>query len=423
MVLASASRLLDLATDEQTTPALLAQIAVEGEPLATTMTGSDGEVADLRTLDTTDAYTRDLDRVRDSWTVTVADTGPPVDSLEPTLVLIVGGALGILIGGLVWNLGRNRYTAVALARTAVADLERTEHQFRALVQNLSDLIVVTDERWHATYVSPSVQTLLGYTVREVQGSSVMDAVHPEDHAILRNSVRGSATAPVELRLRHRNGEFRLFEGSIINLLDDEAVKGFVCTAHDVTERKSKQDRLAHDATHDPLTGLPNRVLLLDRLGHALSRSERDGTLVAVMFLDLDDFKIINDSLGHSAGDQVLIDVAGRLRAAARSSDTVARYGGDEFVIVCEDISGRPEAEAVAHRLRDHICEPLEVGAHQRHIGTSIGVVLAAGGQGTPDGLVRQADAAMYRAKQDEDHPIEVIDSTLVSEPSEPATVD
>ena len=163
---------------------------------------------------------------------------------------------------------------------------------------------------------------------------------------------------VELqRIRtHRNqgkdGRYRWYQGSVTDLSDDPAVEGLVLTAHDVTAQKAIEDRLAHQATHDPLTRLPNRVIVNDRLGHALARGRRDGSRAAAIFLDIDEFKRINDTWGHAAGDELLREVAHRVQRAARAADTVGRYGGDEFVVICEDLPSVADALLVAERIRD-----------------------------------------------------------------------
>jgi len=165
------------------------------------------------------------------------------------------------------------------------------------------------------------------------------------------------------------------------------------------ERKRGELRLAHQALHDRLSGLPNRELLLDRIETALARSERSGRLMAVMFLDLDRFKTVNDSLGHQAGDELLVALADRLRALTRPTDTVARFGGDEFVVLCEELHGGEEAALVAERLRAKLSEPLVLRDRELYVSVSIGIAFA-GGCSSAEELIQQADAAMYRAKQE-----------------------
>ncbi|MBA2349215.1 MAG: EAL domain-containing protein [Solirubrobacterales bacterium] len=165
------------------------------------------------------------------------------------------------------------------------------------------------------------------------------------------------------------------------------------------ERKRAEVELAHQALHDGLTGLPNRALLLDRLGQALARLGRSGTSVAVLFCDLDRFKVINDSLGHAAGDQLLTDVARRLEEVLRTGDTAARFGGDEFVVLCEDIEGERHAVLVAERIARRLSEPFLLGEDQVHVRVSVGIAVTDRPTARPESLVRDADAAMYRAKE------------------------
>jgi diguanylate cyclase (GGDEF)-like protein len=202
-------------------------------------------------------------------------------------------------------------------------------------------------------------------------------------------------------MRHSDGGYRSFDVVVANRLDDPAIGGLVLTGHDVTDRVEQADRLSHDATHDALTGLPNRALLHDRLQHALVRAARSGGGVAVVFGDLDGFKAVNDRLGHLAGDELLAAVARRLRAAARASDTVGRYAGDEFLVICEDVDGPAAARLVAERLHSAVVGALEVagpgGRQAVDVAISLGVAVAEPGE-SAESLVDRADRAMYRAK-------------------------
>jgi diguanylate cyclase (GGDEF)-like protein len=169
---------------------------------------------------------------------------------------------------------------------------------------------------------------------------------------------------------------------------------------DITERKALEEQLTHQALHDALTGLPNRALFVDRLKQALSRAERQSTKVAVLFMDLDNFKVINDSLGHEAGDELLVGVSKRLLRCLRPEDTAARLGGDEFVVLLEDLVDTGEAMRVAERIMSGLRAPFALGGRQTFVSASVGIGLSDSGKDQPAELLRDADAAMYKAKQD-----------------------
>src|SRR3954465_12126815 len=166
-----------------------------------------------------------------------------------------------------------------------------------------------------------------------------------------------------------------------------------------TDPDDGQDGLAHRVLHDPLTDLPNRTLFLDRLALALARLRRQQTSIAVLFIDLDNFKVVNDSLGHNAGDRLLVELGGRLRHAIRPSDTIARFGGDEFVVLCEDIKEARDAIVVGQRIVDATSPPFELEGREMFVTASVGVALALDPEATPETLLRDADVAMYRAKE------------------------
>ena len=196
---------------------------------------------------------------------------------------------------------------------------------------------------------------------------------------------------------HKDGSWRYLEHVVNNLLEDPAVWGVVIISRDVTERKAMQKQLHYQAFHDSLTGLPNRALFMDRLEHALTRANRQGSKIAVLFMDLDNFKVINDSLGHKAGD-LLIAVAERLKAPLRPEDTVARLGGDEFTILVEDISSVGDVARIAVRLAKKLRPPFALGEQEVFATVSTGIALNPARE-QPADLLRHADLAMYRAKR------------------------
>ncbi|HET9691635.1 MAG TPA: EAL domain-containing protein [Acidimicrobiales bacterium] len=301
-------------------------------------------------------------------------------------------------------------------RSARQELERARDRFAALIRSSADPMLVYDAEGVLAFASPALSRLVEVPDEVWVGRKVEDLLHPADRATFRSllvsqvDIAGSTTK-LECRFAVRGGGgYRHVELTQTNLLADPSVAGFVGNARDVTERVVIADRLAHEALHDVLTGLPNRALLLDRLGHALRRSERRRSVAAVLYLDLDGFKHVNDSLGHAAGDELLVAVARRLEALVRPSDTVARLGGDEFVIVMEDAGDLASVASVAERVRGELCRPVQVGTQFVAVGASIGVAIAHGRD--PDALLQEADTALYRAKRAGRDRFEVYDATM-----------
>jgi diguanylate cyclase (GGDEF)-like protein/PAS domain S-box-containing protein len=286
------------------------------------------------------------------------------------------------------------------------DLHRRESEarFRSLVQNASDVTMVLGADTVVSYVTPPVQRVLGWEPAELLGVELADLIHPEEAAYARAFYAeidgrdgGENVATVEWRVRHRDGSWRQFE--VVNAsLPDDAVRGIVATLRDVTERRALERELEHQAFHDRLTGLANRALFRDRLEHALARRNRNQHPVAVLLLDLDDFKVVNDSLGHAAGDRLLVLVAERLHGRLRAADTTARLGGDEFAVLLDDPAAEDEATRVAERLIDALAAPYQLDGRELFVRASIGVALASRTGQPADELLRDADMAMYAAK-------------------------
>ncbi|QIN79146.1 PAS domain S-box protein [Rubrobacter marinus] len=282
-------------------------------------------------------------------------------------------------------------------------LKESEQRFRSLVQNASDLITVLTADGVVLYESPAIEGMLGYAPEELIGSTTFDLIHPDDaprvlRAFAKLSEDSGANPYIEYRFRHADGSWRHLESSGANLLDEPSVRGIVVNSRDVTERKALEERLTHQALHDGLTALPNRALFMDRLGHALDRGEAHA---AVLFVDLDDFKVVNDSLGHEVGDRMLVAVGERLGTCLRPEDTLARLGGDEFAVLLEDVRGSDEATGAAGRIAEALRDPFTLGEHEVFVSASIGIALGGGDPrpGLPDDLLRQADMAMYEAKK------------------------
>jgi diguanylate cyclase (GGDEF)-like protein/PAS domain S-box-containing protein len=407
---------------------------------------------------------------------------------------------------------------------AAPDGMREEAYFRSLVENARDVIHVINPDRTTRYVTPSIKRLLDYEPEELIGRSVMEFIHPEDVERALVELRAGRAAPgtgmpIEVRVKHRDGSWRIFEGVGRNLLDDPVVRGVVINSRDVTERRRREEqvrrlaaipqespnpiiecdlagtptyvnpaaqalmaelrleapvrllppdhvrvvrgcvgsgqgargieapvgarvlswtyhphaalgavhvfgeevterkrvegRLLHQAMHDPLTGLPNRHLFMERLGGALMRyHRRESSLFAVLFLDLDRFKVVNDSLGHHVGDELLQVVGDRLRASVRSGDTVARFGGDEFAVLLEELENLDEATHIAERLGQAVAAPINLSGYEVFSSASIGIALCSAGLDRPEYLLRNADVAMYRAKGSGARRYEVFDRTM-----------
>ena len=280
---------------------------------------------------------------------------------------------------------------------------RSEDRFRSLVQNATDLIMVTDAHGVVLYDSPSVERALGYGTDERIGEPGLSYIHPDDVEKVEDRLADVLTEPsrtvrAEVRVRRKDGSYSWFDASATNMLGDPAVRGLVVNLRDITERRTFEERLAHQAFHDSLTRLPNRALFHDRLRQAMVRRRQDASTAAVLFLDLDRFKVVNDSLGHDVGDQLLIAVANRVGFCLRDQDTLARISGDEFMVLLESVNRVQDAIHVADRIIDEMRSPFTVGGREIFVGVSIGIALATVGQ-DPDELIGQADLAMYRAKE------------------------
>jgi diguanylate cyclase (GGDEF)-like protein/PAS domain S-box-containing protein len=260
--------------------------------------------------------------------------------------------------------------------------------------------------WRATFVGGGVKAILGYEAETFLKNPLLwlDLVHPDDRSELADrlkSLTGRDSDVHEYRVRHRDGEYRWIRDEMSVFRDDDGrPREFIGYWLDITEYKALEAQLIFDAFHDTLTKLPNRSLFLDRLQVAFARLKRHPDHVfAVLFIDLDRFKNINDSLGHEAGDALLVALAERLQKCLRFGDTVARWGGDEFIIILEDINGLEDARATAERLLKVINAPFRVMGRKKFITASVGISLAGRGTESAEQLVRDSDIAMYRAKK------------------------
>jgi diguanylate cyclase (GGDEF)-like protein/PAS domain S-box-containing protein len=296
------------------------------------------------------------------------------------------------------------FFVIRMAGAIMEQKEKADERFRSLVQHSSDTTLIIDGDISITYASPATRELLGKPPADVIGQAALDFIHPDDRERIRLELAarlqaGSVTDPVQFRMKHTDGSWRYVEAVVSDLRDQPSIGGFVANLRDTTERKEAEDLLAHQALHDPLTGLPNRTLILDRAEQMLARARRELQPVAALFVDLDNFKEINDTLGHEAGDKILQSVAERFTASLRENDTVGRLGGDEFVVLADGLSLAAGPELVAERIQDVLREPFRIDGYEgAPLMLSASVGIAVGDREVAQDLLRDADIALYRAK-------------------------
>ncbi len=284
-------------------------------------------------------------------------------------------------------------------------LRESEERFRAMFDGAAIGIGLMDSSRRFIACNPAMQSMLGYSEQELASLERYEWIHPEDLtgdvAYFEELVSGIRDQfRVEKRYLRRGGQEMWGRMTTSLVRDEMGVPSMIIgMLEDVTDRKQVEQQLVHDAFHDPLTGLPNRALFVDRLDHLLVRgARRSDQIFAVLFLDLDRFKIVNDSLGHLKGDQLLVAIAQRLKTCVRPDDTVARLGGDEFTILLEELHHPADATRVADRIQDALSTPVEIGGVDVYTSGSIGIALSTNGYEQSEHLLRDADAAMYYAK-------------------------
>jgi diguanylate cyclase (GGDEF)-like protein/PAS domain S-box-containing protein len=303
------------------------------------------------------------------------------------------------------------------AERHVDALRQSEERFRSAFDHAAGMaLVAPDGRW--IQVNRSLCEILGYSERELLAGDIRSIIHPDDLSSMLEQIKklregNIANLQMEQRYVHKNLELRWVLLSVTTVSDSPGSANLVFQMQDITDRKVAEEKLVHDAFHDALTGLPNRVLFMDHLKQSVQRAKRKTHFpFAVLFLDFDRFKLINDSLGHMVGDQLLIAIADSLRANVRPGDTVARLGGDEFTILLEDLKSSEEASIIARRLLTSLSKPFNVSDHEVFITASIGIALSAAGYEYPEDILRDADTAMYRAKTLGKARFEVFDKTM-----------
>jgi diguanylate cyclase (GGDEF)-like protein/PAS domain S-box-containing protein len=367
-------------------PGSLVGIALAELPAAEVDLGGHG--AALRSGDAVD-LTALLDEAGGTATCSLSRT----DGSTVTVALVAQPLEGDPDGA--WVL---RAREVAQQLRADALLRSSEERFRALATHAPIGVALSDVGVRLGYANARLAEMWGRPTEALLGDAWLTAVLDDDRSALVDAlvrVLGGAEARLSIRVRQPDGEVRCVDARLtpVRLVGHGA--GFVASMEDVTEARDRELRLAWQASHDSLTGLPNRLALRLRADEVLAQRSDGG--VALLFFDLDDFKLVNDSLGHQAGDQLLQAVAERFRTGVRAGDLVARLGGDEFVVLCQGVVDEDEALLVADRLLAHLSEPLHVSGTELRVSASVGVVLA-GDTTAADDLLRDADVAMYQAK-------------------------
>ncbi len=304
-------------------------------------------------------------------------------------------------GTIIWT---GYVNDISRRKALEAEVRVSETRYRQLVENANDIIFTVTPDGVFSYVSPNWTATLGHPVERVVGSHIGDYLHPDDLPRCQGFLEevltsGQPQSGIEYRVRHQDGDWRWHITNAAALRGDNGeVVAFLGIARDITERRAMEQRIRHLAQHDALTGLANRALLFEHLEQALRLAARHGEKLALLFIDLDEFKPINDRLGHAAGDEVLLTTAKRLVGGLRESDLVGRLGGDEFIALLDAPAGGEEALAVARTLCRSLAEPLQVGGQTVSVSASIGVAIYSDHAASSDDLVRAADRAMYRAK-------------------------
>ena len=288
---------------------------------------------------------------------------------------------------------------------AKAELAESEERFRLSFRQTAVGLAHLAPDGRLLRTNEKFQRVLGYSESELLALTLQDITHPDDieddlamgQKVLAGEIKDYSR---EKRYLRRDGDYMWGQVTVSAMLDSRGKMRFIAAIEDISARKTVEQEMRHLASHDTLTDLPNRSLLMDRLSQAIHQARRSGKSVAVLFIDLDRFKNINDSLGHDIGDQVIIEAARRLSASVRAGDTVARLGGDEFVVVLNEIGWRDDVVTVSRKILDAVAEPMLLCGHELYLSSSIGVSLYAQDGQDSTTLLKNADAAMYQAKQD-----------------------
>lgn len=282
-------------------------------------------------------------------------------------------------------------------------LRAKDERFSAMIRSVSDVIAILSEDGSVNYASPAVETVWGCPVEKLIGQPILNHVHDDDVELMKNLLssvkeRHNDTQTSFIRIRQGSDTWRVFDIILTNLLNEPAISGIIATFHDITERKIYEQELTKLAYRDSLTGLANRTFFQEKLRRSLELADAVGQSVALVFFDLDNFKLVNDSMGHDKGDAVLKIIADRMRSCLRREDTAARLGGDEFTVLIENFSQMDQVISIVNRMMNTLRVPVLVNDLEFYVGCSIGIAISTPNHDNPEELLRKADLAMYEAK-------------------------
>lgn len=332
----------------------------------------------------------------------------PSPLAAPTLSFFLIGKMShfLTVALLLYLAVNNLRNALERSRRAEQALRESEERYALAMRVANDGIWDWDLSTEEIYFSPRWKTALGYEEDEITNDpdEWFSRVHPDDIGVLRANLDAhlEGVTPhfeAEYRIRQKDGRYCWMLANGVAVRDANGTPYRIAGCQfDITERKDTEERLRHEAMHDSLTGLPNRSLFMEQLSHAMAAASRYSESYAVLFMDLDHFKRVNDTFGHAVGDEILIQVGRRLKRGLRASDTVARFGGDEFAVLAQDIEDQSDAVMFAERIERHVREPFAIKGHELHMSASIGIVIGKTRYTQPAEVLRDADAAMYKAK-------------------------
>ncbi len=320
-----------------------------------------------------------------------------------------------------WELLPYKLDFILRASTTFSELRVSEERYSLVAHGANDGLWDWDFKEDQVYFSPRWKSMLGFD-EEVIGSNPMewiDRIHPDDKTRVINELHAHKSAQTshfesEYRIKNADGEYRWMACRGLAVRDEDGFAyRMIGSQTDNTERKQAEEKLVFDAVHDALTGLPNRILFLDRLSHCIeSSARRRNSRFAVLYLDLDRFKVVNDSLGHLLGDQLLVEIGTRIKSVIRKGDTLSRLGGDEFAILCEEIEDIGVVTNLANRIHEELSKPADLAGQQIVVGCSMGITESGFGYDRPEDMLRDADTAMYRAKARPGSSYEIFDATM-----------